>query len=222
MRTQIPSSTVIKAGRGPHSPATPFNLDDVAQQAQDYLEGVRTQAAQLIVEAEREVEAIRRRAEQQGRGEALAAVDQTVARQVAEQMQNVLPAVRTAVAGIQQAQLACRSEWERRLIHLASAMAERVIRRELRQSPDITLDWVREAIQLAAGSPQLRIELHPEDHAELRPEVQDLVAECLPGGSAEVVASKHVSRGGCRIETRFGSIDQQLETQLARLEEELN
>lgn len=221
MRTHIPSSTVIKAGRGPHSPAAPFNLDDVARQANDYLDDVRSRAAQMIAEAEREVDAIRHRAEQQGRGEALAAMDQSVARQVAEQMQSVLPAVHTAVAGLQQAQLTCRSEWESRLIHLAAAMAERIIRRELRHSPDITLDWVREAIRLAAGSPQLRIELHPDDHAELRPEVQNLVAECLPGGSAEVVASKHVSRGGCRIETRFGSVDQQIETQLARLEEEL-
>jgi len=222
MRSHIPASTVIKAGRGSPAAAVPFNLDDVARQAQEYLEGVRAQGAQIIAEAQREAEAIRQHAERQGRGEAWAAMDQSVARQVAAQMQTALPAVRDAVEGIQQAQLACRSEWERRLIHLAAAMAQRIIRRELRHDPEITLAWVREAVQLAAGSPQLRVELHPDDFAELGDVVQTLVAECGPAGQAEVVAARQVSRGGCRIETRFGSIDQQLETQLARLEEELN
>jgi flagellar biosynthesis/type III secretory pathway protein FliH len=36
-----------------------------------------------------------------------------------------------------------------------------------------------------------------------------------------VVADPQVSLGGCRVETRFGVIDQQFEAQLARIEQEL-
>ena len=40
-------------------------------------------------------------------------------------------------------------------------------------------------------------------------------------GDAEVVADATIERGGCRVETRFGTIDQQFESQLKRIEEEL-
>ena len=40
-------------------------------------------------------------------------------------------------------------------------------------------------------------------------------------GEPQIVADATVSPGGCRVETRFGSIDQTFEAQLARVEEEL-
>ena len=40
-------------------------------------------------------------------------------------------------------------------------------------------------------------------------------------GGAEVTADAAIGRGGCRVETRFGTIDQQFESQLKRIEEEL-
>ena len=48
-----------------------------------------------------------------------------------------------------------------------------------------------------------------------------LVQEMSGLGAVEMIADAGVSRGGCRVETRFGAIDQQFEAQLARIEEEL-
>ena len=39
--------------------------------------------------------------------------------------------------------------------------------------------------------------------------------------TAEIVADPAITLGGCRVETRFGIIDQQFEAQLKRIEEEL-
>ena len=39
---------------------------------------------------------------------------------------------------------------------------------------------------------------------------------------AKVVADEAISVSGCRVETEFGSIDQQIETQLERIAEELS
>jgi len=50
--------------------------------------------------------------------------------------------------------------------------------------------------------------------------VQVLIQEMSGMGSPEVVADPAVTRGGCRVETRFGTIDQQFEAQLARIEED--
>jgi len=48
-----------------------------------------------------------------------------------------------------------------------------------------------------------------------------LIDEMAALGSAEVTADAQITPGGCRVETRFGSIDQQFESQLKRIEEEL-
>ena len=75
---------------------------------------------------------------------------------------------------------------------------------------------------MAAGSTQIQVRLHPTDHAALGGQVQTLVAELARGGGAEVIADPAISPGGCRVDTQFGSIDQQFEAQLARIEEELS
>ena len=40
-------------------------------------------------------------------------------------------------------------------------------------------------------------------------------------GACELAADPAVTRGGCRVETAFGEIDQAIETQMRRIEEEL-
>ena len=80
---------------------------------------------------------------------------------------------------------------------------------------------LREALQLAAGSGEVRVLLNPKDHQALGGQVQSLVKELSGLGPTQVVADASVSAGGCRVETRFGSIDQTFEAQLARVEEEL-
>jgi flagellar biosynthesis/type III secretory pathway protein FliH len=40
-------------------------------------------------------------------------------------------------------------------------------------------------------------------------------------GGAEVVSDTTIEQGGSRVETRFGTIDQQIESQLKRIEDEL-
>ncbi len=104
---------------------------------------------------------------------------------------------------------------------MAGAIAARVIRHELRRQPEITLTLVREALELAAGSPGVRLRLNPDDHKALGAQVRALIDAMSALGDAEVTADAEISPGGCRVETRFGTIDQQFESQLQRIEEEL-
>jgi flagellar assembly protein FliH len=137
------------------------------------------------------------------------------------QLATVLPALQKTVEEIHHAKQAWLAQWERSAVHLAAAIAARVIRRELERKPDIPLALVREALELAAGQSHVRVHLHPEDHRAIAEQVEMLAAEMASLGDAELVANADVSRGGCRVETRFGVIDQQFEAQLARIEEEL-
>lgn len=215
-------STVIKAGQ--HNLAVQsvaFNFDDMANKAKEYLAKVQAEAGQIIAKAKAEAVVIKKQAEVEGKRQGQAAIEQTVKTQLAAQLGTLLPALKQTITDIGHAKHAWLSHWEKSGIQVAAAIASRVIRRELTKTPDIPVALVREAMELAAGNSQLRIYLNPEDHKTLAPQIDMVVKEVAPLASAEVVADPKVTRGGCRIETRFGTIDQQFEAQLARIEEEL-
>jgi flagellar biosynthesis/type III secretory pathway protein FliH len=225
-----PMSTIIKAtdrNRGVHG--VPFNFDDVAdqvtRQANEYLKKVRAEAAAILANArsraEQEAGAIRRQAEAEGLGAAQRVVDDRVAADVGKQIQALMPALQEAIGQIRNSRQAWLAHWEKTAVHLAAAIAQRLIRRELEKRPELTLTLIREALELAAGSAEVRLHLNPADAEALAPHVGKLVKELSPVAPAQILPSPQITPGGCRVETRFGAIDQQWEAQLARIEEEL-
>jgi flagellar assembly protein FliH len=212
-------STIIRATD--HNSAThgvAFNFEDMSAQADRYLVKIRSEAARIVVKAQQEAESIRKAAEVQGRQDALKAVEEIVRKQLT----TVIPALKQAVQSITDARHAWLSHWEAGTVHLAAGIAGRLIRRELSQQPEIPLTLIREALELAAGSAQLRIALNPSDLRSLGNQVQMLVNELSSHVQAEITADAGITPGGCRVETQFGAIDQQFEAQLQRIEEELN
>jgi flagellar assembly protein FliH len=215
-------STVIKSGgslRGTQQVA--FNLEDMNQHAAKYLEKIRAQAAQIIADAKRQAETIRRQAEEEGRQAATRAAEKVLDEKVGTRMQSLLPALQKVVNDIADAKQAWLGQWERSTVHLAAAIAGKVLRRNAPQLPDVTLKLVREALEMAAGSSQVRILLNPSDHETLQGQIGRLSKELGRIGSAEILADPQIAPGGCRIETLHGSIDQQFEAQLQRIEDEL-
>jgi flagellar biosynthesis/type III secretory pathway protein FliH len=55
----------------------------------------------------------------------------------------------------------------------------------------------------------------------MRPQIEHLSATLSRLAPSQIVADDAISIGGCRVETKFGAIDQQVESQLRRIEEEL-
>jgi len=219
-------STIIKAtDRNSAVQSVAFNFDDMAAKARQYLEKVQAEAAQIVAKAHQDAVAIRKQAETDGRKAGQAAIERLVEeraqQQLGEQLRTLLPALQQVVQDIRHARQAWLTHWEKSGVHVAAAIAARLIRREIPQHPEITLTLVREALELAAGSAQVRIHLNPADHQALSPQVHTLIREMTAVGTPEVIADGQITAGACRVETRFGVIDQQFEAQLARIEEEL-
>jgi flagellar assembly protein FliH len=214
--------TIIKAADGlQESQGVPFNFDDLAGQAQRYLEKVRGEALHIVAKAQKDAQALRQKAEIEGRKEGQAAIGQSVQKQLGAQLTTLMPALRQAVEEIRHARQSWLIHWEKSAVHVAAAIAARLIRRELSENPQIALPLVREALDLAAGGADLRLHLSPGDLAALQPQVEALLAEFSSLGTTQLIADPQVTPGGCRVETRFGTIDQTFEAQLARIEEEL-
>ena len=118
-------------------------------QAGGYLAKMRAEGEAIVAQA-RQADAIRQQAEADGRASGPAQAE-------AHGRKAVGPGAAGAAAGrrrIRDAKQAWLCAWEAGAVHLATAIAQRVIRRELERQPEITLTLVREALELAAGSPQ--------------------------------------------------------------------
>jgi flagellar assembly protein FliH len=198
-----------------------FNFSDMGDQANSYLEQVREQAAQIVAQARSEAEQIKAKAQAEGRQAALKAAEAAIQSKLDEQLKQLLPALESAAAQLVQAKDQWQRHWEQNLVHLAAKIAERVIRREIDGQVDIPLTLIQEALDLATGSQKVTLHLNPADRTALGDRVQQLAGRMVKLGPVHVIADETVSRGGCRVHTEFGVIDQQIEAQLNRIETEL-
>ena len=219
-------ATIIKREAQMHPSGTTlrtvaYDLTDMASQGDSYLDNVRAEAAKIIQQAKAEAAKIRQQAEQAGRQTAEEAVESVLDKKVAQQMKSLTPALATAAQQIEDSRQDWLRHWEESAVKLATGIAARIVRRELSVQPDIALQWVQEALQFSAGAAELTVQLHPADHQTLGEQVKQLAAVFSQVAPATVVAEPSVSPGGCIVKTEFGSIDLQLETQLARLAEEM-
>jgi flagellar assembly protein FliH len=219
-------ATIIKTASEALPSGTPlrqiaYDLHDFSGQADDYLKRVRAEAAKIVLQAKQEAEKVRAQAEQAGRQAAEAAIEKVLDEKVAKQMRTLAPALEKAIAQIVDSQADWQRHWEKSIVELACVLARRIVRRELRHQPEITLDWIREALELVSGAGEITVRLNPAEVATLRNQVDSLVAVFGAAAQAKVVADESITSGGCRIDTQFGSIDQQVETLLERISEEL-
>jgi flagellar assembly protein FliH len=214
-------ATVIKAQNAPLPRGAAFNFDDLSHQAQAYLEEVQQKARGILAQAQQEAKLIREKAEKEGRQAGQQAHEKLVAEQVGREMKTVLPALQKTIEELTQSRHAWLAHWERRAVHLATAIAARVVRREVAQAPEIAATLLREALEMAAGASQITVRMHPADREALSSQIERLAQEASRLAPLEIVADPAISRGGCKLETHHGVIDQRIETQLARIEAEL-
>jgi flagellar assembly protein FliH len=220
-------ATIIKRdapvhGSGPAIRHVAYDLTDMAAEADGYLGGVRREAGKIVEQARRDADAVRQDAESAGRRAAEEAIERILDEKVARQMKTLTPALQAAVEQIRDARQDWLRHWEQSAVHLSAAIAGRLVRGELSRRPEISVTWIREALELAAGAGELAIHLNPDDKAALERQTSQLAAAVHPTATARLVADEAISPGGCRVVTEFGSIDMQLEAQLERIEQELS
>jgi flagellar assembly protein FliH len=101
---------------------------------------------------------------------------------------------------------------ERQMVQLALAIAKRIVRREIALDRDLTQTMVRLALERLGDSTSVSVRLHPEDFAAI-----GAGANQWERSHVSVVADRDVSRGGCLVESDFGSIDGSIEAQFQEL-----
>ena len=171
------------------------------EEARRILEKAQAHARKIVEEAQAEEETLRLAAEQKGYQEGLAEWESRIA----------------ALAGESERLL---QEAKPQLIQLAMRIAEKILRRHLDETPDAILPMIEEALEAGRGhrAGQLLLKVHPEDLPAVESYRERLLGADPRWKSLELITDEKLARGGCSIETEFGTIDASVETQLRAIE----
>lgn len=210
-----------------------FNYEDIRRKCDEHIESVRRQAREILEAAQQEGEAMRQRSReegfQEGRRQGLMQADEEISKRAAEQAEQIatdklkttLPAMHAAVDALTLGRDRWLAQWETAAIRLSVAVAEKLVRHELSINPHVGKEMISAVLQLAAGSPHIKLRLHPDDRERLGPYAEEVVAHLSACGEAQLIPDDSISPGGCVVDTQHGTIDARVETQLERIASEL-
>ncbi len=114
-----------------------------------------------------------------------------------------------------------RNASARDAVTIAMAMADRMIKHEIRHNSGLSKTIMRNAITMAAGHDQIKVRINPLDHETVRSMAEQELSEAEFNTKIEIVQDRNVQRGGCLIETAFGVIDARIDQQLSTLHKAL-
>lgn len=174
-------------------------------------------ARELIAGAEAEISQSFTTAREEGLEEGQRAGREEGARLAREELQHELELAHgvAAQAKVDREQLLAAAEPA--IIRLAIATARRIISREVELDPDITRGLLTRAMLKAAGDDRIRLRLNPKTIETLGDYLANMTARFADRG-VEVVADPAVEPAGVIVDTRAGTVDAQVETQLANVE----
>lgn len=125
------------------------------------------------------------------------------------------------IHGILEDMVAYRGEfvkkYEKEMLRLVSAVAGKVVHGTAKVDNRIVRETILEAFSLAADRSKVTVRINPEEIEyvkEIRPEFFDRISELK---SITIESDPSISLGGCFMETAFGNVDGQVETQLDKI-----
>lgn len=210
-----------------------FDLADLRTEAEGLLASARAEAARIVADARREADAIRRAAHDEGHaageaagraagekagraaGEAAGRAEARAAH--AEELARIENGFGEALVAFASARDERMRECDRELAGVAIAIAEGVVRREVRSDRALVLREVEDALALFSRATRLRIEIDPEDEAVVREAMPSLSAALPADADIALVAVPGIGRGGCMIRSPEGAVDARIDVQFRRM-----
>lgn len=103
---------------------------------------------------------------------------------------------------------------EREVVELSLAIARKVLQREVSLDHDLMLAMARVALDRLADVSTASIRLHPDDYAGV---MLGRGPSAVTTHGVQIVADASVRRGGCVVQSEFGSVDIGVATQIDEL-----
>ncbi len=183
-------------------------------EAQALLDETALQAAEIKEKAKSEGYAA---GYQQGEQEAKVAVQEQMAEEFARSVENAEQIIATAKAEGQEMLFAA----ERQMIELVISIAGKVLAREFDENPFAVLPIVKAALAKVKDQDEFTIRVHPEDFEVLLEAKQELQLMVGREQGVNISVDRTLQKGGCVVDTPYGSVDARLDTQMENVKKAL-
>ena len=223
---------LIKSQQAPPSLAA-FSMKDVEDQARALLIGSRRKAEQLLLAAQQEAEKLKEQAAldgfeegrqaglEEGRRQGADAGKQQAQADHAQAMQQAVAALNEAMGQLDASSQLLETEALQDVIELSIAIARRVTKRQGLLDPQVMVENLRDAMRLVLHAADVRIAVNPAQRATLDEALPALQMEFPQLAHVAVIEDATIDAGGCRVHTRGGKIDADLDVQLDRIVSDL-
>lgn len=210
-----------------------LNMADIEKQASQLLTQASTKAEQILAEAraraQKEGEQLRQQAAEKGKAEGyqagmaegMKAGHDEALRQNSEKLADLTKRWNEYLDLLMQNIPTHLADIKQDLIRLAIAVATRVIKHEGKNNPNVAEANVAEALALVSAGRRVTLQVHPQDVEHLEAYLPDLLAKLRSITEIELVGDDNVEPGGCTLQFGAGAIDATLDTQIARISEEM-
>lgn len=218
-----------------NTPATlsPFSMKDIEDHARRLLLKARKQAEQLLIEAQAEGEKLKAQAKAAGHaegtrqglaeghaegrksGHAQALAEHTAA------LTTLVSTLTTIATEINATRHQLEDEAAGAVVQLSVSIARKVTKLQGQRDPGVLSANVDAAARMVVRATDVRLSLHPSQRDILLSELPALKTQWPALAHVELVDDPTLSPGGCRIRTRGGLIDADLDAQVDRIALEL-
>lgn len=192
-------------------------VDQAKEQAQAIITEAEAAAERLIVEAQQEAQHLKHEAIEQGQMLGYEEGKQQGYSETERLLHDAAHIVEHAKKERQEIIEQC----EKDILELALAVAARVIHTEITINHDIVLAVVKDAIRKAKDQERVVIRVNPDDFEIVAEEKVNLRALVGREIGMDVRGDIGVDPGGCVIETDYGTIDARIDTQMETVKKAL-
>ena len=192
------------------------------QQATEEIAAKKAAAAQEIsllkAQAAEEITRMKEQGAEEARMQGLSQGLENARLQMAEQVQETTEGCNSMIGAAEQDARQIILEAEPHIIDLVLAVSRKIIMDEVTERQEVVLNLVRSALERVRDQNQINIHVSAEDYElvlQARRELQGIVGA---EQSLTITADAVLNKGGCLIETSFGTVEAGVETQLESIQ----
>jgi flagellar assembly protein FliH len=210
-----------------------FNLNDIADEAQNILETARRESEALLKQARKDIARDRQKAReegycagyeqgmQQGGKEGHEQALQEARKEFDQSSAVVCECLQAICAAFDRNKNELLWRAEQNAVALIIAIARKVVKRAGLFNRNVAVENIKSALELLHKTTNVIVKVNPQDAEHLETMVQSAPSPFAAYSGISFEKDENIEAGGCRLITEQGRIDGQLDTQIDRIAEEL-
>jgi flagellar assembly protein FliH len=195
------------------------------KKAEELMQNANREIAEMKVQAgceaareadrlkEQAAEAGRQQGRQQGQASGLSQGLEEAKQQMADQLKQTSERCNAMLTTAEQEARQILLEAEPKIIELVLAISRKIITDEVETRPTVVLNLVRSALERVRDQHQIIIHVSPDDYEFIIQSRRELQAVVGAEQTLTVTADAVLGKGGCLIETSFGTVEAGIDTQ---------